>query len=43
MSEWSYVIAAYGVAWIGLAGYAVRLARLNRRAAREARLAGGEA
>lgn len=42
MSEWSYVIAAYAVAWGGLIGYAVRLVVLNRRARSLGRDAGGE-
>lgn len=41
MSEWSFVIAAYAVAWVGLVGYGVRLLRLNRRATQAARVAGG--
>ena len=43
MSEWSVVIAAYAVAWAGLAGYAGWLVVLNRRAAALARRTGGAA
>lgn len=32
MSEWSFVIAAYAVAWSGLIGYAMRLVSVTRRA-----------
>ena len=32
-SEWSYVIAAYGLTWIVLAGFGLRLARRLRSAA----------
>ena len=35
MSEWSYIIAAYALTWIGLAGYAIHLARRLRRAAND--------
>lgn len=34
MSEWNFIIAAYAVAWVGLIGYAVRLAVLHRAARR---------
>jgi len=31
-NEWNYVIAAYVLTWVGIAGYAIRLVRLTRRA-----------
>lgn len=34
MSEWGYVIAAYGLTWVVLAGYAAYL-RVRSRRARE--------
>ena len=42
MSEWNFVVAAYVVTWVGLIGYAGRLALLNRRARALAREAGGD-
>ena len=35
MSEWNYIVAAYAVTWIGIAGYAIHLARRVKRAAVE--------
>ena len=35
MSEWSYVIGAYALTWVAIAGYALRLAYRLRRAAEE--------
>ena len=32
MNEWNFVIAAYGVAWAVIVGYAIYLARTVRRA-----------
>lgn len=43
MSEWSFVIAAYAVAWAGLIGYAGWLAVLSRRARALLEDAGGDA
>ena len=37
MSEWSYVIAAFALTWVTLAGYAIHLARRVRRAEAELR------
>lgn len=34
MSEWSYVVAAYALTWVGLAGYALYLHARARRAQR---------
>ena len=31
-NEWNFIIAAYVVAWVGLGGYSIYLARLTRRA-----------
>ena len=31
VNEWNYIIAAYVVAWVGLGGYSIYLARLTRR------------
>ena len=31
--EWQFVVAAYAVTWVVLIGYAVRLIRVERRAA----------
>jgi CcmD family protein len=31
-SEWRFIVAAYAITWVTLAGYAVRLLRLRRRA-----------
>lgn len=39
MSDWNFIIAAYTVAWVGLIGYAVRLAVLHHAARRQS---GGE-
>lgn len=33
MSEWNYIIAAYGLTWIAILGYAIHLARRLRRGA----------
>ena len=35
MSEWSYIIAAYALTWLGLGAYAARLSARLRRAAAE--------
>jgi CcmD family protein len=35
VSEWNYIVGAYALTWIALAGYAVLLATRLRRAARE--------
>ena len=43
--EWRFVVAAYAVTWVVLIGYAVRLIRVERRAAallRESTRPGGE-
>lgn len=40
---WNYVIGAYGVAWLGLIGYSLRLYILNRRASTAAAESGGDA
>jgi hypothetical protein len=37
---WNYVIGAYGVSWLVLVGYTLRLLIVNRRAS--AALAGGD-
>lgn len=41
MSDWRWVMIAYGLAWAVLAGYALYLARRVRRAAADADSAGG--
>jgi CcmD family protein len=33
VSEWNYIVAAYTLTWIAIAGYAIHLARRLRRAA----------
>lgn len=35
MSEWVFIAAAYGLAWVVLAVYGVRLVRIRGRARRE--------
>lgn len=40
---WNYVIGAYGVTWVVLIGYSIRLFVLNRRARRVAAELGGDA
>lgn len=40
VNVWNYVIGAYGVTWVVLVGYALRLVIVNRRAA--AALPGGD-
>lgn len=37
MSDWVFIGAAFGVTWLGLAGYALYVARRNRRAEAAAR------
>jgi len=39
---WNYVIGAYGVTWLGLIGYSLRLYILNRRAKATALELGGD-
>jgi hypothetical protein len=39
---WSYVIGAYGVAWLTMIGYSLRLYLVNRRATEDLRHGGGE-
>lgn len=39
---WNYVIGAYGVAWVTLIGYSIRLMVLTRRARRAMAELGGE-
>ena len=43
MSEWNWVIAAYAVTWAVVAGYAVYLSGVMRRARRHAAAARGAA
>ena len=31
-NEWNYIIAAYAAVWVGFIAFAIRLARLSRRA-----------
>ncbi len=40
---WNYVIGAYGVTWLGLIAYSLRLYVLNRRAKEAAVELGGDA
>ena len=42
MNEWNFVIAAYGVAWAVIAGYALHLARTVKRARALAAEAAGQ-
>ncbi|HUO51915.1 MAG TPA: CcmD family protein [Gemmatimonadaceae bacterium] len=34
-NEWSYIIAAYVVTWVGIGGYALHLRRLTKQAERD--------